>query len=59
MTTYVGQTGRTLQICQREHMQALTSADAQALVLAEHAMENHHSIVWDDAEVLDSSQRLH
>ena len=55
--TYVGQTGRTLQICIKEHMQAFTSSDAIASALAEHAINNHHKIAWEEAEVLASNQR--
>ena len=49
---YVGQTGRTLQICKKEHMRALTNSDAMTSALVEHAMDTMHEIAWEDAEVL-------
>ena len=57
--TYIAQTGRTLQVCMKEHMRAFTNFDVMASALAEHAMNNHHRIAWEEAEVLVSNQRPH
>ena len=57
--TYVGQTGRTLQVHKKEHLRALTGADPQTSALAEHVITHHHDIAWNDAEVLDSTPHLH
>ena len=43
--TYVGQTERILQFRKKEHLKALTSADPQTSVLAEHALAYHHDIL--------------
>ena len=56
--TYVGQTGRTLQVCRKEHLRALTNAGPQTSALAEHALAYHHDIAWNKAEVLDSNPCL-
>ena len=42
--TYVGQTGRTLQVRMVEHLKALMNADPQTSALAEHALAYHHDI---------------
>ena len=57
--TYVGQTGRTLQLHKKEHMQALTNFDAMSSALAEHAMDTMHEIAWEYAVVLASNPYLH
>ena len=41
----------------KEHMQTFTISDVMASALAKHAMNNHHRIAWEEAEVLASSQR--
>ena len=40
--TYVGQTGRTIQVHREEHLRALTNIDPQTSALAEHALTHHH-----------------
>ena len=57
--TYVGQTGRTLQVRKKEHMRALTNSDAMTSALAEHAMDTIHKIAWEDAVVLASDSYPH
>ena len=57
--TYVGQTGRTLQVPKKEHMRALTNSDAMTSALAEHAMDTKHEIAWEDAVVLASDPYPH
>ena len=61
--SYIGQTGRTLSCCIKEHKQAVSQGDSNALALAEHVLNTGHQIDWSNAMVLDSShfyyQRLY
>ena len=52
---YVGQTGYTLQVRKKEHIQALSNSDAMTSALAEHATHTMHMIAWEDLEVLAST----
>ena len=56
---YVIQTGCTLQVHKKEHMQALTNSDAMILALANHAVHTMHMIAWEDVEVLVSNPHPH
>ena len=42
--SYIGETGRTLQLRIKEHRRALTNGDPCMSALAEHAINNHHNI---------------
>ena len=57
-TTYIGQTGRTLQHRLKEHKYALTSGHVWNSAVAEHAANTRHAIKWDGAEVIDSHPHL-
>ena len=50
--SYIGQSGRSLLHCVKEHRRAFTNADFNASVLAEHAWNNGHVIDWDSASIL-------
>ena len=52
--SYVGETGRTLQLRIKEHRRALTNGDPCMSALAEHAINHHHDIAWEDAIVVDA-----
>ena len=54
---YIGQTSRTLKHCLTEHKRALRSGEAAQSAVAEHAMEEEHTIKWEDAEVADHNPR--
>ena len=51
---YIGQTGRTMEHCLKEHKRALTSGNTAQSGVAEHAVEQTHEINWKEAEVVDS-----
>ena len=44
----IGETGRTLQLKIKEHKRALTNGDPCMSALAEHAINHHHDIAWED-----------
>ena len=48
---YSGQTGRMLEQRLKEHKRALTSGNVSQLVVAEHAMNEPHTIKWEEVEV--------
>ena len=49
---YIGQTGRTLTQCLKEHRRAVTNGDLATSALAEHAHSSGHSINWTEARVI-------
>ena len=49
---YIGQTGRTLEHCLKEHKRALASGNTAQSAVAEHAVEQMHVINWNEAEVV-------
>ena len=55
---YIGQTGRTLKHRLMEHKRALRSGETAQSAVAEHAINEGHTIKWDDAEVVDHSTRF-
>ena len=59
--SYIGETGRTLQLQLRikEHRRALTNGDPCMSALAEHAINNHHNIAWEDAIVVDADPHMY
>ena len=57
--SYVGETGRTLQIRIKEHKRALTNGDPCMSALAEHAINHHHNIAWEDATVVDADPHMY
>ena len=50
--SYIGQSGRSLLHRIKEHRRAVTNADLNTFVLAEHAWNNGHGINWDNATIL-------
>ena len=50
---YIGQTGRTLELRLKEHKRALTSGNVSQSAVVEHAMDESHTIKWEEAEVVD------
>ena len=50
--TYIGQTGRTLTQCLKEHRRAVTNGDLATSALAEHAHSTGHPINWTEARVI-------
>ena len=57
LKVYIGQTSRTLKHRLTEHKRALRSGEAVQSAVAEHAMEEDHTIKWEDAEVVDHNPR--
>ena len=57
--SYIGETGRTLQLRIKEHRRALTNGDPCMSALAEHAINNHHDIAWEDAIVVDADPHMY
>ena len=57
--SYIGETGRTLQLRIKEHRRALTNGDPCMSALAEHAINNHHNIAWEDAIVVDADPHMY
>ena len=58
MHTYIGETGRTLEIRVKEHKRACVKADFEKSAVAEHAWLSGHYIDWDNVEVLDQENDL-
>ena len=56
--TYIGETGRTLEIRMKEHKSACVKADLKKSAVAEHAWLSGHYIDWDNVEVLDQENDL-
>ena len=56
--TYIGETGRTLEIRMKEHKRACIKADFEKSAVAEHAWLSGHYIDWDNVEVLDQEKDL-
>ena len=56
--TYIGETGRTLEIRMKEHKRACVRADFEKSAVAEHAWLSGHYIDWDNVEVLDQENEL-
>ena len=45
---YIGQTGRMLEHRLKEHKRALTSGNVSQSAVAEHAMDESHTIKWEE-----------
>ena len=43
----------------KEHRRALTNGDPCMSALAEHAINNHHDIAWEDAIVVDADPHMY
>ena len=56
--SYIGETGRTLEMRIKEHKSACLRADFEKSAVAEHAWLSGHYIEWDDVEVLDQENDL-
>ena len=50
---YIGQTGRTLDHCLKEHRRAMISGNVQPSAVAEHTTNEMHDIDWEKAEIVD------
>ena len=57
-STYVGETGRTLELHLKEHQRAVKSRQTTNRI-AVHANNTHHSILWDSAEVISRETHWH
>ena len=57
--SYVGETGRTLHLRIKEHRRALTNGDPCMSALAEHAINHHHNIAWEDVTVVDADPHMY
>ena len=51
--------GCTMQLRIKEHRRALTNGDPCMSALAEHAINNHHDIAWEDAIVVDADPHMY
>jgi hypothetical protein len=49
---YICETGRTLEVRVLEHKNLITKGHAENSKLAEHAMNNDHKILWDQARII-------
>ena len=56
---YIGQTGRTVQCRQKEHIRALKYGYVEKSTVAEHAIEQKHEILFEDTKVLHTEDRIH
>ena len=50
---YIGETGRTLNVRQKEHKRHLTNGHTEDSVVAVHAHQQLHNIDWENTLVLD------
>ena len=57
--SYIGETGRTLQLRIKKHRRALTNGDPCMSALAEHAINNHYNIAWEDTIVVDADPHMY
>ena len=57
--TYIGETGRTLEIRMKEHKHASIKADFEESAVAEHAWLSGHYSDWNNVEVLDQENDLY
>ena len=51
--TYIGQTGRSLEMCLQEHRRALKKGDVTASAMAEHVFKAGHQVDLSKASVID------
>jgi hypothetical protein len=51
-SSYIGETGRLLEVCIKEHKYNLTQGLLEKSKLAQHAHEEGHKICWNEAKVL-------
>ena len=51
-SSYIGQTGRTLEHQVKEHKRAYTHAESLNSAVAEHSLDSMHRIDWDGAKVI-------
>ncbi len=56
---YIGQTGRTLEHRLKEPQRALKLLDTNRSAVAQHAIQQHHHIDWENANIVDHQQELH
>jgi hypothetical protein len=56
--TYIGETGRSLEVRLKEHKRAVKCGDTTNGISV-HANTTGHSIQWGNAEVLDREQHWH
>lgn len=57
--SYVGETGRTLQLRMKKHKRMLLNSDPWMSALAEHAMNYQHNITRDDGTVVDADPQMY
>ena len=56
--SYIGETGRTLQLRIKEHRRALTNGDPCMSALAGHAINHRHNIAWENVIVVDADPHM-
>ena len=49
---YIGETGRSLKVRQKEHKDCCCKCQLDKSALAKHSWENDHPIQWDESEFL-------
>ncbi len=55
----IGQTGRILEHCLKEHRRALVSGDVNLSAVAQHAVDEGHAIDCTSATVIDGHPNCH
>ena len=53
---YIGQSGRSLSCCLKEHHCTVLNGDLLASAIAEHAWGESHQVDWEAVEILDVTQ---
>jgi predicted GIY-YIG superfamily endonuclease/uncharacterized protein (UPF0335 family) len=56
---YIGQTGRTVQCRQKEHIRALKYGYTERSTVAEHSIEQGHQIYFEKTRMLHPESRIH
>ena len=55
---YVGETIRRLETRIKEHHVACKKGQIEKSAIAEHAWTEHHTVLWEEAKVIDQAKRL-
>ena len=53
---YIGETIRQLETRMKEHQDACERGTLEKSAVAEHALERHHPIKWEDTAILDQAR---
>jgi predicted GIY-YIG superfamily endonuclease len=57
-TSYIGQTGRTVECRQKEHIRALKYGYTEKSTVAEHSIEQKHKILFEETKILHVENRI-